>query len=168
MRPSFGEFDGLTEETPFDVALIEPAQPLTATCARLLAWQRPELPLVFVSVRGSQPARGSAGKKVLPVLSAGNGILTQLTVKQPIVGAATPSQQTVLLVDDDSMVRGWVRLALNESEFRLAGEAATATEGWSSSSGAGRTCCSSTTAWSTRSARASFVSYGSAGSAPPR
>jgi DNA-binding NarL/FixJ family response regulator len=46
-----------------------------------------------------------------------------------MAGAATPSQQTVLLVDDDSMVRGWVRLALNESEFRLAGEAATAAEG---------------------------------------
>jgi DNA-binding NarL/FixJ family response regulator len=46
-----------------------------------------------------------------------------------MAGAATPSQQTVLLVDDDSMVRGWVRVALNESEFRLSGEAATAAEG---------------------------------------
>jgi CheY-like chemotaxis protein len=46
-----GEFDGLTEETQFDVALIEPAQPHTARCARLLAVRRPELPLVFVSLR---------------------------------------------------------------------------------------------------------------------
>src|ERR671930_847233 len=37
-------------------------------------------------------------------------------------------EQSVLLVDDDSMVRGWVRLALEDSEFRIAGEAATATE----------------------------------------
>lgn len=35
---------------------------------------------------------------------------------------------TVLLVEDDSMVRGWVRLALEGSEFRLAGETSTAAE----------------------------------------
>ena len=35
---------------------------------------------------------------------------------------------SVLLVEDDSMVRGWVRLALRDSEFRLAGEASTAAE----------------------------------------
>jgi DNA-binding NarL/FixJ family response regulator len=38
---------------------------------------------------------------------------------------------SVLLVEDDAMVRGWVRLSLRNSEFRLAGEAedaATATE----------------------------------------
>lgn len=34
----------------------------------------------------------------------------------------------VLLVDDDSMVRGWVRLALEGSEFRLVGEAGSAAE----------------------------------------
>jgi DNA-binding NarL/FixJ family response regulator len=34
----------------------------------------------------------------------------------------------VLLVEDDSMVRGWVRLALDGSEFRLVGEASTAAE----------------------------------------
>jgi DNA-binding NarL/FixJ family response regulator len=37
----------------------------------------------------------------------------------------------VLLVEDDAMVRGWVRLSLRNSEFRLAGEAedaATATD----------------------------------------
>jgi CheY-like chemotaxis protein len=50
-----GEFDGLTEETPFDVALIEPAHAHTATCARLLALKRPELPLVFVSMREPMP-----------------------------------------------------------------------------------------------------------------
>ncbi len=31
---------------------------------------------------------------------------------------------SVVVVDDDSMVRGWVRLALETSEFRVAGEAA--------------------------------------------
>jgi DNA-binding NarL/FixJ family response regulator len=35
---------------------------------------------------------------------------------------------SVLLVEDDPMVRSWVRLALQGSEFRLAGEAATAAE----------------------------------------
>jgi DNA-binding NarL/FixJ family response regulator len=34
----------------------------------------------------------------------------------------------VLLVEDDSMVRGWVRMALEGTEFRLAGEAASAAE----------------------------------------
>src|SRR5207249_6531268 len=38
------------------------------------------------------------------------------------------SEIAVLLVEDDSMVRGWVRLALTGSEFRIAGEAATAAE----------------------------------------
>jgi DNA-binding NarL/FixJ family response regulator len=35
---------------------------------------------------------------------------------------------SVLLVEDDSMVRGWVRLSLKGSEFRLVGEAASAGE----------------------------------------
>ncbi|MGH3007165.1 MAG: response regulator [Gaiellaceae bacterium] len=34
----------------------------------------------------------------------------------------------VLLVEDDAIVRAWVRSALAESEFRLAGEASTAAE----------------------------------------
>jgi DNA-binding NarL/FixJ family response regulator len=34
----------------------------------------------------------------------------------------------VLLVEDDAIVRAWVRLALAESEFRIAGEASTAGE----------------------------------------
>jgi len=34
----------------------------------------------------------------------------------------------VLLVEDDSMVRSWVQLALEESEFRVAGEASSAQE----------------------------------------
>jgi DNA-binding NarL/FixJ family response regulator len=38
------------------------------------------------------------------------------------------SEQTVLLVEDDSMVRGWVRLAVEGSEFRIAGEASSAAE----------------------------------------
>jgi DNA-binding response OmpR family regulator len=29
----------------------------------------------------------------------------------------------ILLVEDDAMVRGWVRLSLRNSEFRIAGEA---------------------------------------------
>jgi DNA-binding NarL/FixJ family response regulator len=37
-------------------------------------------------------------------------------------------EASVLLVDDDSMVRGWVRLALQGSEFHLAGEASTSEE----------------------------------------
>jgi len=34
----------------------------------------------------------------------------------------------VLLVEDDAMVRGWVRMSLEATEFRLAGEAADAAE----------------------------------------
>jgi DNA-binding NarL/FixJ family response regulator len=37
-------------------------------------------------------------------------------------------ETSVLLVEDDSMVRSWVRLALQGSEFRVAGEASTASE----------------------------------------
>jgi DNA-binding NarL/FixJ family response regulator len=37
-------------------------------------------------------------------------------------------QVSVLLVEDDAIVRAWVRLALESSEFRVAGEAATADE----------------------------------------
>lgn len=40
----------------------------------------------------------------------------------------TEREISVLLVEDDSMVRGWVRLSLQGSEFRLAGEASTAVE----------------------------------------
>ena len=35
---------------------------------------------------------------------------------------------SLLVVEDDSMVRGWIRLALEGSEFRVAGEAASAAE----------------------------------------
>ncbi len=38
------------------------------------------------------------------------------------------AERTILLVEDDSMVRGWVRLALEQTEFRLAGEAGSAAE----------------------------------------
>ena len=38
------------------------------------------------------------------------------------------SEVSVLLVEDDSMVRGWVRLALEGTEFRIAGEAAAGAE----------------------------------------
>lgn len=40
----------------------------------------------------------------------------------------TPATTGVLLVDDDSMVRSWVRLALEGSAFRLVGEASSAGE----------------------------------------
>ncbi len=36
--------------------------------------------------------------------------------------------RTVLLVEDDAMVRGWVRASLRDSEFRLAGEAENAAQ----------------------------------------
>jgi DNA-binding NarL/FixJ family response regulator len=32
-------------------------------------------------------------------------------------------EHAILVIEDDSMVRGWVRLALEDSEFRVAGEA---------------------------------------------
>jgi DNA-binding NarL/FixJ family response regulator len=41
---------------------------------------------------------------------------------------AVTGEVGVLLVEDDSMVRGWVRMALEGTEFRLAGEAASASE----------------------------------------
>jgi DNA-binding NarL/FixJ family response regulator len=37
-------------------------------------------------------------------------------------------QVTVLVVEDDSMARSWLRLALEGTEFRVAGEAATPAE----------------------------------------
>jgi DNA-binding NarL/FixJ family response regulator len=40
----------------------------------------------------------------------------------------SPYQFSVLLVDDDAMVRSWVRLSLEGSEFRLAGVASTVGE----------------------------------------
>jgi DNA-binding NarL/FixJ family response regulator len=43
--------------------------------------------------------------------------------------AAVGAEIAVLLVEDDAIVRAWVRLALEGSEFRLGGEAATAEEG---------------------------------------
>lgn len=43
--------------------------------------------------------------------------------------AGTPlATVSVLLVEDDAMVRGWVRMSLEGTEFRLAGEAASASE----------------------------------------
>lgn len=37
----------------------------------------------------------------------------------------TDREYSVLLVEDDAMVRAWLRLALRDSEFRVAGEAST-------------------------------------------
>lgn len=43
--------------------------------------------------------------------------------------SAQPATDTkLLIVEDDAMVRGWIRLSLEESEFRLVGEAASAEE----------------------------------------
>ena len=39
------------------------------------------------------------------------------------------SEISVLVIDDDSMVRGWVRVALEGTEFRIAGEATSSAEG---------------------------------------
>jgi DNA-binding NarL/FixJ family response regulator len=44
------------------------------------------------------------------------------------VQSAPDRQVGVLIVDDDPMVRGWVRLSLDSSDFRVVGEAATAEE----------------------------------------
>jgi DNA-binding NarL/FixJ family response regulator len=38
----------------------------------------------------------------------------------------SPEDVSVLVVEDDSMVRGWVRLCLEQTEFRLVGEAESA------------------------------------------
>ena|SRR5438105_5646267 len=40
----------------------------------------------------------------------------------------SPPTSSVILVDDDSMVRGWVRLTLQGTEFHLAGEASSVEE----------------------------------------
>jgi DNA-binding NarL/FixJ family response regulator len=37
--------------------------------------------------------------------------------------SATPPRTTVLIVEDDAMVRGWIRLSLDGSEFAIVGEA---------------------------------------------
>ena len=38
-------------------------------------------------------------------------------------------EHSVLVVEDDAMVRGWIRLALRDSDFRVVGEAETAAQG---------------------------------------
>ena len=43
--------------------------------------------------------------------------------------SAPPSEVSVLLVEDDAMVREWIASALDGSEFRVAGTASTAAEG---------------------------------------
>src|SRR3712207_5424965 len=44
------------------------------------------------------------------------------------MASAADESSTLLVVDDDSMVRSWVRLALEGTEFRVAGEASSAAE----------------------------------------
>jgi DNA-binding NarL/FixJ family response regulator len=43
-------------------------------------------------------------------------------------GVAAPAKSTVLVVEDDAIVRAWVRLALDDGEFAVGGEAPTITE----------------------------------------
>jgi DNA-binding NarL/FixJ family response regulator len=45
-----------------------------------------------------------------------------------MVGGIGAAETRLLLVEDDSMVRGWVRHALEGTEFRLVGEASSAAE----------------------------------------
>jgi DNA-binding NarL/FixJ family response regulator len=44
-------------------------------------------------------------------------------------GSAAPDKATVLLVEDDAIVRAWVSLALADSEFSVGGEAPTMADG---------------------------------------
>jgi DNA-binding NarL/FixJ family response regulator len=46
-----------------------------------------------------------------------------VTNVEPAGGRTGGGDVSVLLVDDDSMVRGWVRMSLETSEFRISGEA---------------------------------------------
>src|SRR5207245_9120321 len=43
-------------------------------------------------------------------------------------GGMNTRAYSVLIVDDDAMVRGWLRMSLQGSEFTIAGEAATAAQ----------------------------------------
>jgi len=57
---------------------------------------------------------------------------THLSPTTPAEGPREPARKqeiSVLLVEDDAMVREWIEAALTESEFRVAGVAATAAEG---------------------------------------
>ena len=57
---------------------------------------------------------------------------TDLSRTTPAEGPREPARQqeiSVLLVEDDAMVREWIEAALRQSEFRVAGVAATAAEG---------------------------------------
>ena len=47
----------------------------------------------------------------------------------PGKGTAAPDKATVLLVEDDAIVRAWVGLALTHSEFSVGGEAPTMADG---------------------------------------
>jgi DNA-binding NarL/FixJ family response regulator len=46
----------------------------------------------------------------------------------PKKGEAAPDKITVLVVEDDAIVRAWVRLALEHSDFSVAGEAPTSAD----------------------------------------
>lgn len=56
--------------------------------------------------------------------------MSRLAARVPFFGVqgAPGAQVGVLIVDDDPMVRGWVRLSLDGTDFRVVGEAGTADE----------------------------------------
>jgi DNA-binding NarL/FixJ family response regulator len=69
---------------------------------------------------------------VLFVTRIGDGYDSTLDVSQVperLEGTTTDRQVSVLLVEDDAIVRAWVRLALERSRLRLVGEAASMGEG---------------------------------------
>lgn len=85
--------------------------------------------VVFV---GREPAASHHPSGVLLVTRIGDGYDWTLDVSQVperLEGTMTDRQVSVLLVEDDAIVRAWVRLALEPSPLRLIGEAASMGEG---------------------------------------
>src|SRR5207302_1996692 len=83
--------------------------------------ERPPVPARTAGARGAQGADRGSRIAIRPARRAG-------VRRAPCRARARDrmSETSVLLVDDDSMVRGWVRLALQGSEFYLAGETSSA------------------------------------------
>lgn len=55
--------------------------------------------------------------------------MSRATTAPDLPGSAPQSEISVVLVEDDAMVRDWIESVLRESEFRVAGIASTAAEG---------------------------------------
>ena len=70
---------------------------------------------------GRSRVDGNGGRILNPSIEVG--------ATAPIGGRMERKQIPVGVVDDDAIVRAWVRLSLDGSEFRVAGEARTASEG---------------------------------------